>query len=153
MDILDEARLAVLVVRATQESQAIDAHRALDLATLGGAQALGLGADIGSLDVGKAADLAAFRIDPARDEPVYDPATALIFAGAGRRAILVCIAGEEVVRDGRLLATLEQDVEAVRTAGERLARLALEQQERGELDFTLVKTAGEGTTSARESER
>ncbi len=153
MDLLDEARLAVLVARASQGSQAIDAHKALELATFGGAKALGLDSDVGSLEDGKSADLAAFRIDPARDEPVYDPATALIFAGAGRRAILVCIAGEELVRDGRLLATLEQDVAVVRAAAERLARLALEQPERGGLDFTLVQPAGEGTTSPRESER
>jgi hypothetical protein len=57
------------------------------------------------------------------------------------------------VRDGRLIATLEDDVAVVRAAAARLAHLALEQQEPGELDFTLVQPAGEGTTSPRESER
>lgn len=153
MDILDEARLAVLLARASQGTPGIDAHKALELATFGGARTLGLDSHIGSLEEGKAADLAAFHIDPARDEPVYDPETALLFAGAGRRAILVCVAGDEVVRDGRLLATLEEDVAVVRAAAERLARLALEQQEPRELDFTLVQRAGEETLSPRESER
>lgn len=153
MDLLDEARLAVLLARADGRAGGIDARQALELATLGGAAAVGLKTEIGSLETGKAADLAAFRIDPARDEPVYDPATALVFGGAGRRALLVCIAGEEVVRDGRLLATLEQDVAAVRRAGERLALLALEQHPPAGLDFSVVQPANDGTISPGESER
>jgi 5-methylthioadenosine/S-adenosylhomocysteine deaminase len=125
MDILDEARLAVLVGRAARGA-GIDAGGALELATIGGAAALGLQSEIGSLETGKAADLAAFRVDSARDEPVYDPAAALVFGSGGRRALLVAIQGVELVRDGRLLTTLEADIATVRDGGRRLARFAVE---------------------------
>ncbi|MGH8165496.1 MAG: amidohydrolase family protein, partial [Rhodanobacteraceae bacterium] len=70
MDILDEARLAVLL--ANQRARcptALTAERALQLATIGGARALGLDAVVGSLEAGKSADLTAFRMDAARATP------------------------------------------------------------------------------------
>jgi 5-methylthioadenosine/S-adenosylhomocysteine deaminase len=136
MDILDEARLAVFVARSG--GSAIGAHGALELATIGGARALGLTTEIGSLEPGKSADLAAFRVDSARDEPVYDPATVLVFGTGGRRALMVAVAGQELVRDGRLLASLEPDIAAARGIGERLADFALEAGARDGLDFSVV---------------
>lgn len=121
MDMLAEARLAVLLSRATAQSSDLDAPGALALATLGGARALGIEGETGSLEEGKSADLAAFRVDPARDEPVHDPATALVFGAAGRRAQMVCVHGNELVREGRLLVSLEEDWSEVRAAAERLA--------------------------------
>ncbi|MGQ0538440.1 MAG: amidohydrolase family protein, partial [Gemmatimonadaceae bacterium] len=68
MDILEEARLAALFARAAGRAvEVLPATQALRLATLGGALALGLADEIGSLEVGKAADLAAFRLDAVRD--------------------------------------------------------------------------------------
>lgn len=124
MDLLDEARLAVLLARTSQGG--LSAQQALELATLGGARALRLDRDVGSLEVGKAADLAAFRVDSARDEPVYDPATALVFGAAGRRALLVVVAGVELVREGSLVARVDSDIAAVRRIGTGLAQFALE---------------------------
>lgn len=119
MDLLDEARVAVLMQRARLgRYDAVSAAAALELATLGGARALGLDRDVGSLDVGKAADLAAFPLDGARASPAYDPATALIFALAGASARLVTVAGRVLVRDGRL-------VESARSAADLRARGAL----------------------------
>jgi 5-methylthioadenosine/S-adenosylhomocysteine deaminase len=93
MDLLDEARLAILMQRVrTGRYDAVSATKALELATLGAARALGLGHEVGSLDVGKAADLAAFPLHHARSAPVYDPATAL-----------VAVAGRVLVRDSTLV--------------------------------------------------
>jgi len=104
MDLLDEARLAILMQRASlKRHDVVTAATALELATLGGARALGLDGEIGSLDVGKAADLVAFPLNDARSAPVYDPATALVFSGAGRAATFVTVAGRPLVRDGRLV--------------------------------------------------
>jgi 5-methylthioadenosine/S-adenosylhomocysteine deaminase len=104
MDLLDEARLAILMQRATlRRHDVVTAAAALELATLGGARALGLDGEIGSLDVGKAADLSAFPLHQARSVPVYDPATALVFSGSGLAATFVAVAGRPLVRDGRLV--------------------------------------------------
>ncbi len=106
MDILDEARLAVLTHRAaTRRHDAFGAHQALTLATIGGARALGLDDRIGSLEVGKDADLAAFRIDIARTTPSGDPYSAAIFALPGRSAELVAVRGKILVENGRSKAS------------------------------------------------
>jgi 5-methylthioadenosine/S-adenosylhomocysteine deaminase len=103
MDLLDEARLAILMQRArTGRYDAIPAATALELATIGGARALGMESEIGSLEVGKSADLAAFPLHHARSVPVYDPVTALVFSGPGN-ASFVAVAGQVLVRDGRLM--------------------------------------------------
>jgi len=105
MDLLDEARLAILMQRVrTGRYDAVSATKALELATLGAARALGLGHEVGSLDVGKAADLAAFPLHHARSAPVYDPATALVFSASGTSATLVAVGGRVLVRDSVLLA-------------------------------------------------
>src|SRR4029434_10281676 len=89
MDLLDEARLAILMQRAhLRRHDVMTATAMLELVTLGSARALGLDAEVGSLDVGKAADLVAFPLQ-ARSVPVYDPATALVFSTAGASASFV----------------------------------------------------------------
>jgi cytosine/adenosine deaminase-related metal-dependent hydrolase len=102
MDLLEEARLAALFQRTRlTSSSAIDPAAALSLATLGGARALGLDRDIGSLEVGKKADLAAFPLEYLA--PTHDPVAALVFALPGATASFVSVAGRELVRDGVLL--------------------------------------------------
>lgn len=120
MDILDEARLAVLVHRAaTGRHDAFGAHEALQLATIGGARALGIDSLVGSLETGKDADLAAFRIDIARTIPAGDPYSAAVFALPGRSAELVAVKGRLLVDRGRVLgndAALASRVQAVGAA-------------------------------------
>ena len=120
MDILDEARLAVLFQRARAGSfDALPAHRALELATLGGARAIGLDHRTGSLDVGKAADLAAFPLADAA--PTTDPEAAAVFAVAGRRASFVAVAGQPLVVEGALLDADPALGARVQRLGESLA--------------------------------
>ena len=120
MDILDEARLSVLIHRAaTRRHDAFGAHEALQLATIGGARALGLDARVGSLDVGKDADLAVFRTDSPRTIPIGDPYSAAIFALPGRSAELVTVKGRVLVERGSVVAgdkALAARVQAVGTA-------------------------------------
>jgi len=128
MDILDEARLAVLIHRAaTRKHDAFGAHQALELATLGGARALGLESRVGSLEVGKDADLAAFRIDIPRTTPIGDPYSAAIFALPGRSAELVTVQGRMLVDRGRVLAADDSLAARVRKAGDALGNWALRQ--------------------------
>ena len=103
MDLLEEARLATLMASAREaRHDALGAVRVLELATLGGARALGLADEIGSLEVGKAADLAAFAIPPHR-LPVHEPVPALVYSLSGLPATFVAVAGRVRVRDGRLV--------------------------------------------------
>jgi cytosine/adenosine deaminase-related metal-dependent hydrolase len=101
MDLLEEARLAALVQRARlARHDALTTGEALKLATLGGAMALGLGDRVGSLEVGKDADLAAFSLDTARGVPVHEPEAAALYALRGGDATFVTVAGRVLVRDG-----------------------------------------------------
>ena len=128
MDILDEARLAVLVHRgASRKHDAFGAHQALALATLGGAHALALDDKIGSLEVGKEADLAAFDIDIARTTPLGDPYSAAIFALPGRSAKLVTVHGKILAEQGHVKASDPRLTERVREAGAALAKWSANQ--------------------------
>lgn len=105
MDLLGEARQATLFhsLRAGRPD-ALTAHDALSLATRGGAEALGLGDRIGTLEVGKEADLAAFPLHHEDAQPLFDPAVALVHVLAGKvEAMLVTVAGRELIADGNLL--------------------------------------------------
>ena len=114
MDLLQEARLAALFQRARRESfSEVSAADALALATLGGARAVGVDREVGSLEVGKSADLAAFPLDSLG--PMHDPLAAAVFALPGTRACFVAVAGRELVREGILLdedSALEERVQA-----------------------------------------
>jgi 5-methylthioadenosine/S-adenosylhomocysteine deaminase len=104
MDLLDEARLASLFAAAREQREnALPAHRALELATIGGARALGLDREIGTLERGKAADLAAFPLGASHRMPHHDPHAAAVFALAGTPASFVAVAGRVRVRDGALV--------------------------------------------------
>lgn len=123
MDMLDEARLAVLLGRAVGRTwNAFPATLALSLVTRGGAGALGVDREVGTLDVGRAADLAAFPLDGLHAQPVQDPESALLYATIGRGARLVTVAGEELVADGRLKHSIDADLELVRSASVALRR-------------------------------
>jgi 5-methylthioadenosine/S-adenosylhomocysteine deaminase len=122
MDILDEARLAVLIHRAaTERHDAFGAHQALELATIGGARALNLDSRVGSLEVGKDADLAAFTTDIPRTIPLGDPYSAAIFALPGRSATLVTVRGKVLVERGRVILHDTTLAQRVRKAGAALA--------------------------------
>lgn len=105
MDILEEARLAVLFQRAVNRSErAFSAQQALEMATIGGARALGIGERVGSLEAGKDADLSAFSLSAARATPVGNIIAAILFAVAGTPAHFVAVRGEPRLVDGRLAA-------------------------------------------------
>lgn len=121
MDLLEEARLALLAQRARLGSpETPSAQEVLELATIGGARALGLDTEIGTLEVGKAADLAAFASAPTF--PVLDPISAAVFSVTGARATFVSVAGRPLVRDGRILSPTAGLSSRVQSTAELLAR-------------------------------
>lgn len=122
MDLLGEARQATLLQALRRGvPDALGAHEALALATLGGAQVLGLADRVGSLEVGKEADLAAFSLDFDDARPVHDPAVTLVHVLAGAMpAKLVVVAGRERVRDGVVLDSDVSRRERMEQLGARL---------------------------------
>ncbi|OBS10471.1 TRZ/ATZ family hydrolase [Acidihalobacter prosperus] len=103
LDLWDEMRTAALLAKGVAgRADALPAHAALRMATLAGARALGLGEEIGSIEVGKAADLVAVDLARIETQPVYDPVSHLVYA-AGREAVShAWIAGQAKLVDGEL---------------------------------------------------
>lgn len=104
LDMFREMNLAALLAKgSTGDATAIDAHTALRMATLNGAVALGLEQEIGSLTVGKQADICAVRLDDLAVQPCHDPVAQLVYA-AGRECVShVWVAGKMRVEDGSLV--------------------------------------------------
>lgn len=103
MDMLQEARLALLTQRARlQASASPDAATVLELATIGGARAIGIDAVAGTLEVGKQADLAAFALDSRG--PTQDPIAAAVYSIPGAQARFVSVAGRTLVEHGMLVS-------------------------------------------------
>jgi 5-methylthioadenosine/S-adenosylhomocysteine deaminase len=94
-DMFDELRAAVAAARAREaRPDALSAHDALELATLGGARALGLEAEAGSLTPGKAADLTVLSLAGSPFLPWEDPVTAAVLGGSPERVIATLVSGE-----------------------------------------------------------
>ena len=124
-DLLAEARQAMLVSRVEAIEGGIGALEALRVATRGGAACLGRD-DIGSLEVGKRADIALFDVDGlAFAGAEADPVAALVFC-APERVRDLFVDGRRVVEAGRLVTAYE---EAIAGEGHRVARRILERAE------------------------
>jgi cytosine/adenosine deaminase-related metal-dependent hydrolase len=116
-----EAHQALLLARVRGSSpRALDARAAWRLATQGGADCLGRD-DCGTLEAGKCADIACFRIDDLAHAGIKDPVAALVLAPPPR-AQTVVLNGRVVVRDGRLLTGDEEQI--AREIAATSARLA-----------------------------
>jgi 5-methylthioadenosine/S-adenosylhomocysteine deaminase len=101
LDIFAEMRLGALLAKAVaRDAQALPARAALRAATLGGAQALGLEARIGSIEPGKYADLAAVRLAGPELSPLYDPVSQLVYAAGREHVSDVWIAGKRLLHEG-----------------------------------------------------
>ena len=103
LDMFEEMRIAALLAKAVAgDAQAMPAHQALRAATLGGAQALGLGERIGSISAGKAADLTAVALRGPELAPCYDAVSHLVYAAGREHVTHVWVAGDLQVSEGKL---------------------------------------------------
>ena len=107
-DLFLEVKQALLVARARGGPKALTAREALRLGTRGSAAVLGRD-DIGRLSPGKRADFAVWRTDGLELGGASDPVAGLVFAGP-HRVDRLYVAGEEVVRDGRLVRGDEDEI-------------------------------------------
>jgi 5-methylthioadenosine/S-adenosylhomocysteine deaminase len=98
---------ALLAKLASSDPTAAPAAAVLEMATLGGARALGMEDRLGSLEPGKRADLIVVSLDAPRLHPLYEPVSHLVYA-TGREAVTeVWVAGERILAD-RTLTTVDE---------------------------------------------
>ena len=94
-DMFAEMRLAALLSKAvTEDAISITAAQALEMATINGAKALGLDHQIGSIEIGKLADLTAVRIADVETLPCFDPLSHLIYVCGREHVSHVWVAGD-----------------------------------------------------------
>jgi 5-methylthioadenosine/S-adenosylhomocysteine deaminase len=106
LDIFRELRQASLLAKVSSgDASALPAHRALRMATLDGAAALGLDSVSGSLLPGKWADLCSVRLDGWEIQPGYDPASHLIHVAGREQVANVWVAGKRRIREGQPVDT------------------------------------------------
>ena len=118
-DMFDEMRAAVFAARAReQRPDALSAADALELATLGGARALGVDADRGSLVPGKRADLTILSFSGSLLVPWEDPVTATVLGGSPDRVLATLVAGRTRYEKGG--KTWLELIDAARNARDRL---------------------------------
>ncbi len=116
LDLFGEMRTAALLAKgSTGNPCALPAQEALRLATLGGARALGIEGETGSLEIGKSADLVALDLLAPETQPVYDPVSQLVYAANRNQVRHVWIAGRQLLRD-RQPTTLDGEAILARAA-------------------------------------
>jgi 5-methylthioadenosine/S-adenosylhomocysteine deaminase len=112
IDMFAEMRLAALLAKgASGNPEAVPAARALSMATIQGARALGLDEQIGSIETGKQADLVAVRLDAHQTRPVHHVISQLVYACSRSQVEQVWVAGQSVYRAGRLAHLDEEEIE------------------------------------------
>ena len=121
LDMFAVMRLAANLARLVREDPAaISAREIVQSATLDGARALGMADRIGSIEVGKEADLVALRLDAPHLTPLREPHTAIVFAAGRSDVESVWVAGEPVVAERK--STLVSHETVITAARERVAR-------------------------------
>jgi len=122
LDMFEEMRAAVLIQRAVRaDAPVLTAEEALRMATLGGAEALGLSDLVGSLEPGKRADVTVVELREGL-VPTYDPVSTLVYCADGSDVVFTMVDGEVLYERGRFYK-LDADrvLDACRGIGEKLA--------------------------------
>lgn len=103
-NLLEEADLAAKLQKVTTGNpQALPATAALEMATIGGARALGMEKEIGSLEAGKRADMIVMRLDRPNAVPLYNVPSQMVYALKGCDVRDVMVNGRPIVRDAQSL--------------------------------------------------
>jgi 5-methylthioadenosine/S-adenosylhomocysteine deaminase len=96
-------------------------ERVVEMATINGARCAGLAARIGSVEVGKDADVVLFDTTYPEWQPLFNPVSNLVYSATGNSVADVFVAGEQVVRDGHL--TRLDEAEALNLVAESMQRI------------------------------
>ncbi|MEO0973391.1 MAG: amidohydrolase family protein, partial [Pseudomonadota bacterium] len=129
LDMFAELRSAALLAKhVAADPAALPAQAALEMATLGGARALGLGDQIGSLTPGKWADVISIDWRRPASRPIYHPISQLAYATSSQHVRNVWVAGRQLLDNGEL-TRLDGDA-LMRNADEWAARIQHDQEPR-----------------------
>lgn len=124
LDMFDEMRLAATLQAVQREPGVLPARDVVWMATRAGARALGLAAEIGSIEIGKRADLIVIDRDPPHLAPGTDPYSTLVYAARGTDVWATVVDGAVLVRNHDLVASDPGEIaaEARQQARQLLAR-------------------------------
>jgi len=111
LDMLGEMRTASLLAKGVSGNpQALNAHATLRMATLNGARALGLEHLLGSLEAGKAADIAAVDLSDLAQQPLHNPLSQLVYTQSGSRVSHLWVAGRALMINRQLQTLNEREL-------------------------------------------
>ena len=126
LDAFTEMRLAALIQKPRLGPEALPAAQALELATLGGARALGLETEIGSVEVGKRADLIVLDLDGPHAQPAEaDLISRIVYSARAADVRHVVVDGRLVVKDGVLKTASPEEIRRAANAQARRLRRAV----------------------------
>jgi len=111
LDMISEMHTAALLAKAVaSNASALPAEDVLRMATINGAKALGLDTEIGSLEVGKSADITAVDLGGIENQPVYCPVSQLIYSAGRDNVTNVWVAGNHLLKDKELTTMDEKSI-------------------------------------------
>jgi cytosine/adenosine deaminase-related metal-dependent hydrolase len=123
VDMVQEMRMAACLYKEVRMNpRVMPPEHAIEMATLNGAKGVGLQDRIGSIEVGKEADFVVFDATQPEWQPLYNPVSNLVYSATGNSVKDVFIAGEQVLKDGKL--TLIDHDALMQQVGESAQRIA-----------------------------
>lgn len=108
-DMLDTMRLTALLHKGTsRDATAMSAEKVVKMATVGGAKALGMAGMLGSLEIGKKADIILFNPDRLRSIPVHDPMATIVYSSSAENINTTIVNGRVVYRKGSFTCGIDE---------------------------------------------
>lgn len=114
LDMLSEMRTAALVAKTCgNDPTVLPDYQAVECATLNGAKVIGIDNKIGSLTIGKEADIISVNLDDLGSKPIYNPVSSLVYTATRHQVSNVWVKGTQKVADGILLAISNKKIESI----------------------------------------
>ncbi|WP_226528876.1 5'-deoxyadenosine deaminase [Metabacillus niabensis] len=109
LDMFNEMRLAALIQKPVHGPTSMDAHTVFKMATIGGAKAVGMENEIGSIEIGKKADLAILNLQDFHTYPSYgvDPISRIVYS-ATRADVETTIINGQIVMENRIMKSINK---------------------------------------------
>ena len=108
-DMIDTMRLAALMQKGFyRDATAMSAGKAVSMATIGGAKALGMDRMIGSIETGKKADIILFDPDKLKSTPMHDPMATIVYSSSTENIDTTIVNGKVVYRKGAFTCGIEE---------------------------------------------